>query len=82
MKLWKHNRTDMEYELTDKELIDNFLLSQYFRDWKTGIAFNLDRNFLLWVTMPEPDGIDTYIEKEDCDRILNLIHKDPRRNAK
>ena len=80
MRAWKHNHLDEEYEFIPKEMVDRFFASKYFRDWKRGLAFNLDRSFLLFISVPEPGGIDTYIEPQDVETLLNMIHSDPRRN--
>ena len=54
MRGWKSNHKDEEYNFTPRKMVDKFFDSQYFNDWKMGVALNLDRNFLLWITMPPP----------------------------
>jgi hypothetical protein len=77
MKLWRHNDINQEYERTDEEILLDFFQSQYFKDWSSGKVFNLDRCFFLFITMR--DGLDSVIDRVDSDRLIGLLHKDPRR---
>ena len=78
MKLWKGNRVDAEYELSNKEIAEMFLKSKFAQ-----VSDYTDRGFLDFLT--SPDGLNSTWEfdkkkgsidgSKDMLEILDIIDK-------
>lgn len=72
MRLWKKNRTDLEYEMKDTDIISGFFKSRYFTSEMT-----LHRGLLLYISMD--DGLNSTIDTSNINILLNMAHRDDRR---
>ena len=72
MRLWKKNRTDLEYEMKDTAIIDGFFKSQYFTSEMT-----IHRGLLLYISMA--DGLNSTIDTSDANILLAMAGRDDRR---
>ena len=74
MKLWKDNRTDKEYELSYKQILDKFKESDYYKQWlDVNSPIPLDRLLITFLT--SKTGLSSVFEKEDFDNLYDYIDK-------
>lgn len=68
MKLWKDNKSNQEYEIPEKEIIDKFLKSDFYKE-------ELPLGIRLMRFIVDKNGLNSVFETKDFHKLLDELLK-------
>jgi len=74
ISFWKGNRLSGHFQLTIQEIVEKFVKSEAYKDWKAGESYNLARTINLWII--DKQGLGSVFDKKDWPAIENAIRKE------
>jgi len=72
MKLWRENRLDQEWELSEDEILARFIKSEHFNYYQKG--WTLDRALRAFITALESEGgLNSVFEEDEYNILLDKV---------
>ena len=78
MKLWKENKLNKEYEMSDEEIYSLFLDSRFYQDYLNDRYWRLDEAIRCFISFS--DGLNSAFEtnSKDFDELMKFAYSNPR----